>query len=137
MQGGLQHSLQPDVYQNLKLPDPSLAALSAIKFICTNSALPLVLCQGPDISTFDEHNGAEPSSAEAYKDGDASKAQHSSAAAFLDDILAQSRNGRLFKGRAHMHRLAGATSSNAQPADDLADNHVGLHSSVIIAPCMH
>ena len=142
MQRGLQHSLQPDLHQFLHVPAPSLPALSAVESICTNSALPLVSCQGLDSSTAsalpsDEQNGAEPSSAEDYKDGDASKAQQSSAAAFLDNILAQSRNGRLFKGRAHMHRLAKATSSNAQPADDLADNHVGLHSSLVIAPCMH
>ena len=130
MQAELQHNLQPAVHQPNQMPAPSLTARSAAP-VTAISTLPPALCQGQDGSAayvlpFGEHFMAEPSSAEASKGGEASKAQQSSAAAFLDDILAQSNSGRLFKGRAHMHRLAGTTSFDAQPADDLLDRHVSV-----------
>ena len=126
----LVYNLQPAVQQFLQ---PSLAALSAVESTSTSSALPPTLCQGQNGSTAnaspsDEQKGAVPSSAEAYQEGKASEAQQSSAAAFLDDILAQSKGGRLFKGPARSHRLAGASLSDTQPADDLLDRNVGLQS---------
>lgn len=131
MQAGLQHNLQPAVHQPLQMPAPSLAALSAEKAVSTSTPSPPVLCRGQDGSAASalpsgERFVAEPSSAEVSQDDEASHVHQSSAAAFLDDILAQSNSGRLFKGRAHMHRLAGATSSSSQPADELLDRHVGV-----------
>ena len=128
-QAGLQHNVQGPEHWSLQVPAPSLTPLSAARSISTSTTLLPILCQGQDNSAaraFDEQHGAEPTSAEAYMDSEASNAQHSSAAAFLDDILAQSNSGRLFKGRTHMHRLAGANVSGAQPADDLLDRHVSV-----------